>query len=94
MRHERFASATIKFLDFDICSGRTEFMVGSKYVTLNWEQSQMFRRLESWDSGLERVSSHLSPSVWKFSAKNAHRAEGVTKAGIIADLMGISGRLV
>ena len=61
---ERFASATIKFLDLDIRSGRSEFMVGSKNITLDWKQSQMFRE------------------------------GGVVKAGIIAELMGISGRLV
>lgn len=93
MRHERFASATIKFLDFDIRSGRSEFMVGSKYVTLNWKQSQMFRGLETWDSGLELVTFGNIP-VWKFNARKAHGVNGTIKAKIITGLMGISGRLV
>lgn len=90
---ERFASATIKFLDLDIRSGRSEFMVGSKNVTLDWKESQMFRGLEAWDSGLERVAFGTLP-VWKFNARKAYRQSGVAKAGIIAGLMGISGRLV
>lgn len=90
---ERFASATIKFLDLDIRSGRSEFMVGSKNITLDWKESQMFRGLETWDSGLERVAFGTLP-VWKFNARKAHRQSGVVKAGIIAELMGISGRLV
>lgn len=90
---ERFACATIKFLDLDIRSGRSEFMVGSKNITLDWKQSQMFRGMEAWDSGLERVAFGTLP-VWKFNARKAHRQGGVVKAGIIAELMGISGRLV
>ena len=90
---ERFASATIKFLDLDIRSGRSEFMAGSKNITLDWKQSQMFRGMEAWDSGLERVAFGTLP-VWKFTSRKAYRQGGVVKAGIIAELMGISGRLV
>ena len=93
MTHERFASAIIKFLDMDILTGRCEFMVGSRNVTLGWKENQMFRNMETWDSGLEKVA-FSDNIVWKFNARKAHGQGGVTKAGIIADLMGISGRLI
>lgn len=93
MKKERFASATIKFLDMDILSGRCEFMVGSRNVTLSFKENQMFRNMETWDSGLEKVAFGDN-IVWKFNARNALGAGGVTKAGIIAELMGINGRLI
>lgn len=86
------AKATIKFLDFDIPTGKTELMVGIKRVTISMTEWRIFHHLlGEWDSGLSRFPS--SQTTYVFNAKKAFRAEGKSKAALICEMLGIQGQL-
>ncbi len=93
--NHRNAQATVKFVDCDFVNGTTTLMSGLNLITISANDYRILQKFSNeWDSGLERVSPHHKATVWKFSAKNAHGAEGLVKAGLIAEILKIGGQLV
>ena len=93
--NNRKARAIIKFIDCDFTSGTTTLMSGLNLITIQNDDYRVLQKLSNErDSGLERISPHCKPTVWKFDVRNANRAEGCIKASIVMEILKIGGQLI